>query len=113
MEGEEEDDEEDEDGLNKSQASILTGRPMSGKEARQQRLTLSQPLSEKRNSLFSSGLQGSGLVSRALSLWRQIGGTMCLRHIWFSLNICNDQVLWADGEDGTDGSDHWTNSKQA
>ena len=45
MEGEDEDeedeDEEDEDeednGLNKSQASILTGRPMSGKEARQQR----------------------------------------------------------------------------
>ena len=41
MEGDEEDDEEDEDGLNKSQASILTGRPMSGKEARQQRFTFS------------------------------------------------------------------------
>ena len=41
MEGEDEDDEEEEEeednGLNKSQASILTGRPMSGKEARQQR----------------------------------------------------------------------------
>ena len=40
MEGEEDEDEEDEEennGLNKSQASILTGRPMSGKEARQQR----------------------------------------------------------------------------
>ena len=41
MEGEEEDDEGDGDGLNKSQASILTGRPMSGKEARQQRFTFS------------------------------------------------------------------------
>lgn len=38
MEDEDEEDEEEEDnGLNKSQASILTGRPMSGKEARQQR----------------------------------------------------------------------------
>ena len=41
MEGEEDEDEEEEEeednGLNKSQASILTGRPMSGKEARQQR----------------------------------------------------------------------------
>ena len=41
MEGEDEEDEEEEEeednGLNKSQASILTGRPMSGKEARQQR----------------------------------------------------------------------------
>ena len=41
MEGEDEDEEEEEEeednGLNKSQASILTGRPMSGKEARQQR----------------------------------------------------------------------------
>ena len=42
MEGEDDDDEEEEEeeednGLNKSQASILTGRPMSGKEARQQR----------------------------------------------------------------------------
>ena len=40
MEGEdedEEDEEEEDNGLNKSQASILTGRPMSGKEARQQR----------------------------------------------------------------------------
>ena len=41
MEGEDDEDEEDEEeegnGLNKSQASILTGRPMSGKEARQQR----------------------------------------------------------------------------
>merc|ERR1712032_1219427 len=36
--GEDEDEEgDDENGLNKSQASILTGRPMSGKEARQQR----------------------------------------------------------------------------
>ena len=43
MEGEDEDEEEDdgeeENGLNKSQASILTGRPMSGKEARQQRFS--------------------------------------------------------------------------
>ena len=30
---------DDENGLNKSQASILTGRPMSGKEARQQRFS--------------------------------------------------------------------------
>ena len=40
MEGEDEDEDEEEEednGLNKSQASILTGRPMSGKEARQQR----------------------------------------------------------------------------
>ena len=39
MEGEddEEDEGEEDNGLNKSQASILTGRPMSGKEARQQR----------------------------------------------------------------------------
>ena len=40
MEGEDEEEEEEEEednGLNKSQASILTGRPMSGKEARQQR----------------------------------------------------------------------------
>ena len=48
MEGDEDDEDEDEgeeeNGLNKSQASILTGRPMSGKEARQQRFTLfSQP----------------------------------------------------------------------
>ena len=46
MEGEDEEEDEDEEGddengLNKSQASILTGRPMSGKEARQQRF--SQP----------------------------------------------------------------------
>ena len=40
---EEDDDEEGDDGdeeesnLNKSQASVMTGRPMSGKEARQQR----------------------------------------------------------------------------
>ena len=33
----EDEDEEEDNGLNKSQASILTGRPMSGKEARQQR----------------------------------------------------------------------------
>ena len=45
MEGDDEDEDEgdDENELNKSQASILTGRPMSGKEARQQRFTLSQP----------------------------------------------------------------------
>ena len=74
MEGDDEDEEEDEEnGLNKSHASILTGRPMSGKEARQQRLTLSQLLSEKRNSLFSSGLQGSGLVWQGLNPWRQTG----------------------------------------
>ena len=43
MEGEDEDEDDDEgddeNGLNKSQASILTGRPMSGKEARQQRFS--------------------------------------------------------------------------
>ena len=45
MEGDDEDEDEgdEENELNKSQASILTGRPMSGKEARQQRFTLSQP----------------------------------------------------------------------
>ena len=36
-EEDEEEEEEEDNGLNKSQASILTGRPMSGKEARQQR----------------------------------------------------------------------------
>ena len=47
MEGDDEEDEDeegdDENGLNKSQASILTGRPMSGKEARQQRFSKPQP----------------------------------------------------------------------